>query len=161
MYKPPTDRNKEFTNHRGTTFTFTRSYNVHNYTHENQISRGITNAIMKTTGVLAFMAKAKCLQIADREPDMTIVAIEKDEDYTPDFKTCVSEKVNELLAARNSDIAAAKATALEKGQPEPTHLGFEFTLPEDKAEGAIDTAFDLIKLSELKDHDRNMYKAFK
>ena len=161
MYKLPADRSKEFTNHRGTTFTFDRSYNVHNYTYENQIAEGIGKVVMKNVGIAALIARFKCLKAADKETDMTMVAIEKDDEYEPEFKTCVTEKIAEELAARNENIASIKAQAAEKGLPEPTHVGFEFTLPEEKSERIIENALDMIKLAELKDHDRNMYTAFK
>ena len=157
MYKLPTDRTKEFTNHRGTTFTFDRSYNVRNYTVENQITQGVNKVILQNVGIAALIARFKCLQAADKETDMTMVAIEKDDDYAPDFKTCVSEKVTEELAARNEKIASVKAAAAEKGQPEPANLGFQFTLSEEKSEKIIESALDMIKLQELKDHDRLMY----
>ena len=94
--------------------------------------------LWKSTGLAVMIAKMKCLQAADKEHDMTMVAIEKDEDYQAEFKTCVVEKVVEEIAARNVNIAAAKAKYADKGLPEPSTIPMPFTLPEDKTESTVD-----------------------
>ena len=41
------------------------------------------------------LARSACLLAAQKEEDMTMYAIEKDEAYLPEFKECVKEKIVE------------------------------------------------------------------
>ncbi len=68
---------------------------------------------------------------------MTMVAIEKDDEYQDEFKTCVVEKVQAEIAARNTNIEEAKAKYTDKGLPVPSTIPMPFTLPEDSAESTI------------------------
>ena len=87
-------------------------------------------------------------------------AIEKDEDYFGDFKSCMKDTVFKGLADRNNKVAEALEKATRKKQEAP--LGaFEVSLNEDNAEGAIDAALDAIKLSELHETDMTLFKQFK
>ena len=155
----PTNRNEPYEHPNGQTYVFKRSYNARLYNHDFYLTRGINAMIFKDLFMAASLSKAKCLKEADREVDTPMFAIEKDEDYLGDFKTCVATNVNAALAERNAVIAQRKEELLKKGKP--ANGAIEFTLPEDRAESMIDGALDAIKLSELREHDHNLYKAFK
>ena len=98
---------------------------------------------MMNTDFVAKCAQAKsaCLLGADRDPEMTMCAVEKDEDYLPEHKTCVKEKVMEMLAQSNCKISHS----LEEGN-------------EDQA---IDRGLDGVKLGELREHDYYMWVTLK
>ena len=49
---------------------------------------------------ITMLSKMACLKKADKEVDTTMMAIEKDEDYLDEFKTCVKDTTNEALAER-------------------------------------------------------------
>ena len=155
----PTNRNEPYEHPNGQTYVFKRSYNARVYNHDYYLTRGVNALIFKDLVMATMLSKAKCLKEADRETDTPMFAIEKDEDYLGDFKACVATNVNTALAERNAIIADRKAELLKKGKP---ILGaVEFTLPEDRAESMIESALDAVKLSELREHDHNLYKAFK
>ena len=156
----PINRNEPYTNpNTGVTYVFPRSYNAQYYNHADYLNVGINRMIQKELLIASMFAKAKCLKDADRDQDTTMLAIEKDEDYHGEFKTCVASTINTALAERNAVIAQRKEKALAAG--ESFKGAVEFTLPEDKAESMVSHTLDLLKLTELREHDHNLYKAFK
>ena len=154
------DRNQPWVAPNGLTYSFTRNYSVNNYTHKNQLNQGIASLMFEQLVKVTALSKMACLNTAQREVDTPMLAIEKDDDYLGDFKTCVKESVFKGLADRNAKVAEALEKAAAKNQAAP--LGaFEVNLNEDNADGAIDSALDVIKLSELREHDDMLYRAFK
>merc|ERR1711907_775922 len=151
------NRNEPYTNPAtGVTYVFPRSYNTEAYTYENYLNHGINRLVQKDLYVFGLAAKMKCLKDAGKEMDTTMLAIEKDEDYLGEFKTCVTSTVNQALAERNAIVAQRKEALTAAGKKfKPT---LEYTLPEDKAEPMINQTLDMIKLNELKEHDHWMYK---
>ena len=77
-------------------------------------------------------------------------AIEKNEEYYPEFKTCVKDSMVNFMTKR----AAAKEQM--KGESL-----FHYDLKEDKVDEAIDRGLDQIKLNELRESDLNIYSIVK
>ena len=94
----------------------------------------------------AHIAKVNCLVAHGREADEAMFAIEKNEEYYPEFKTCVKDSLTNFMANR----AAAR---------EQNDKLFHYDLQEDKIDDAIDRGLDQIKLNELKESDVNIYAA--
>ena len=78
----------------------------------------------------AHIAKVNCLVAHGREADEAMFAIEKNEEYYPEFKTCVKDSLTNFMANR----AAAREQNMDRG-------------------------LDQIKLNELKESDVNIYAA--
>ena len=91
------------------------------------------------------MSKAACLNKAKREIDTPMIAIEKDDDYLPEFKECV--KSNVLAIGETRGELAAKGL----------NRGFHYELNPDNAEQAIERGLDITKLEELKETDLRVY----
>ena len=77
----------------------------------------------------ATMAKVKCLSAHGRELDEPMFAIEKNDEYYPEFKDCVKESVTSLMANRG----AAR---------EQNEKLFHYDLNEEKIDEAIDRGLD-------------------
>ena len=91
----PINRNEPYTNPAtGVTYVFPRSYNAQHYNFDTYLTAGINRLIQKELLTATFLSKAKCLKDAGKETDTTMLAIEKDEDYHSEFKTCVASTVN-------------------------------------------------------------------
>ena len=97
-------------------------------------------------------AKAFCLNKAGKEYDMTMMAIEREDDYLDEFKGCVKETMTDFLIKRNEEI-----DALPSGQG---HKFPRYVIDEEHGDKMIDTGLDLIKLAELKEHDHRLYKKY-
>ena len=127
----------------GQVFYNRRNYNPNQYTYKNYMMRGALGVMMNDFVKNVAMAKVVCLTQAERDPEMTMMAIQRDEDYEPEFRECVSGKMNELMEAR-----------AEKNE------GFNYNLAEDGQGTMIERALDMVKLNELKEHDFYLYNAF-
>ena len=73
-------------------------------------------------------------------------AIEKNEEYYPEFKTCVKDSLTSFMANR--------ASAREQNDKL-----FHYDINEDKVDEAVDRGLDQIKLNELRESDINIYAA--
>ena len=80
-----------------------------------------------------------CLDKQGKDTTMPMFAIEKDEDYFPEFKECVKESMTAFLEQRQAANPGA------------------YGLADGKADEAIERGLDWIKLAELEDHDYRIY----
>ena len=135
---------------RGATYEFVRSYNASGYNHNAYIAKGLHNMKFTELMKITMLSKIACLKKADKEADTTMMAIERDEDYVDEFKTCVKDTTAEVLAERQNRVAAH----LEKGGN-----ALQIDVPED--DKVYEGLLDGVKLLELKEHDDDLYDAFK
>ena len=77
-----------------------------------------------------------------------IFAIEKDDDYYPEFKTCVKDTVQGYFAKR---------AELAEKDPRVRH----YSLNEDKIDDTIERGLDSLKLYELADSDIDVHDRVK
>ena len=76
-------------------------------------------------------------------------AIEKNEEYYPEFKTCVKDTLVEFMNKR------AEATREQNAN------AFHYDLKEEKVDEAVDRGLDQVKLMELREADINIYSQVK
>ena len=110
--------------YRGKTMYNQRNYNPKNYTLNNMRAFSTGQAIWTDFIKNVGLAKTVCLKEAERDPETTMFAIEKDEDYHGQFKECIKTKMSTFLNERSS-----------KNQ-------LSYTLKEDVADTAVDKALD-------------------
>ena len=122
--------------HTGATVYNQRNYNTADYTYKNmktlaqgQVRAGMMLQLMK-------IAKIKCLKEAQRETDTPILAIQRDEEYLPEFTACVK---NEFLSASNREKAEENDELMDK---------------------TIDCLIDTVKLEEVKEIDWRVWKNY-
>ena len=86
--------------YRGKTMYNRRNYNPKHYTYNTM--RAFSSSQLLWTDFLknAALAKVMCLQDAERDPETTMFAIEKDEEYHGQFKECLKTKMSTFLADR-------------------------------------------------------------
>ena len=70
-----------------------RNYRVSDYTFKKMLSLSYQKEMIKDLYAVTFIAKQHCLAQAQRDTDTTMFAIEKDEEYLPEFKTCVGKTI--------------------------------------------------------------------
>ena len=75
-------------------------------------------------------------------------AIEKNDEYYPEFKNCVKDSIVEFMSSR-------------KAASEQNVNLFHYDLNEEKVDEAIDRGLDQIKLNELRESDLVIYNQVK
>ena len=108
---------------------------------------GIFKVALKDLYMVVKASKAQCLHNAGKDVDEQMFAIEKDEEYLPEFKTCVKDIVTKFQDARNTFAEA-----------NPKRNVFRYDLNEDQIDFAINTNLRLVMLEELKDSDMAIYE---
>ena len=66
-----------------------RNYNNRGYTFNTMKLHHQSNSVWGQLCRDVFMSKTACLNKAERDIETQMIAIEKDDDYLPDFKDCV------------------------------------------------------------------------
>ena len=84
-------------------------------------------------------AKEECLREADRDPEMTQTALERDEDYYSEFKQCVGTKSQNFINSRERSL---------------------YKIEDENVEKFVEQGLDMVKLGELRDHDWYQFVAF-
>ena len=131
--------------YRGKIYYNTRNYAPKQYTYRNMAAHGSAQMLWSDFLKNAVFAKAMCLSQAGRDPETTMFAVEKDEDYLPEFRECVKSNMTSFLEQRAAD---------PQGR-------LSYTLRDDVADTAVDKVLDQINLQELEDLDRDIYFAKK
>ena len=126
----------------------TRNYNPKDYTHNNVKAQNIAKVMWGDFMRHTQYAKVNCLLSQGHEADEQMFAIEKNEEYYPEFKTCVKDSLISFMAKR--------AETKEQNESQ-----FHYDLKEDKIDEAIDRGLDQIKLNELRECDLNIYEIVK
>ena len=85
------ERDAQYKDIMGETMYSRRNYNVNEYKLNTMIGLGRSEAIMKAMFMNAVISKALCLQNAGKDADTTMFAIDRDDEYKPEFKTCFKE----------------------------------------------------------------------
>ena len=122
-----------------------RNYNNRGYTYNTMKSHFSANQIWSQLTRDVIMSKAACLNKAQRDIETQMIAIEKDDDYLPDFKECVKSTVMAICETR--------AQLAEKG----LNKGLVYELNPDNADTAIERGLDITKLEELRETDLRVY----
>ena len=132
----------------GKTMYSTRNYNPSNYTQNKMKASSVAKLMWSDLIRQAYLAKTRCLFESGHEPDEQMFAIEKDEDYYPEFKTCVKDSIVEFMNGR-------------KAASEQNAAIFHYDLNDEKIDEAIDRGLDQIKLNELRESDLVIYASVK
>ena len=66
-----------------------RNYNVKDYTFKNYRAKAISNYTLADLIKQSAFAKIMCLREAGKDDEQTMLSVERDEDYYPEFKQCV------------------------------------------------------------------------
>ena len=122
----------------------TRNYDPREYQYNKVRATNIAKVMWGDFMRQTAFAKAKCLTSHGHEIDEPMFAIEKNEDYYPEFKECVKDSLTTFMANR----AAAR---------EQNDKLFHYDINEDKVDEAVDRGLDQIKLNELRESDVNIY----
>ena len=88
--------------HKGWTMYSQKNYNPTHYTHKNMSKLGHFKLALKDLYGVVKASKAQCLHNAGRDVEEPMFAIEKDEEYLPEFKTCVKDLTVKFQDARNA-----------------------------------------------------------
>ena len=129
----------------GRTYYSTRNYRPAEYTFNNMKALSYSKLLWADFVTSVSAAKMKCLESQGHEVDEPMFAIEKNEEYYPEFKECVKTSLLDFFAAR--------------GEKSANQLHYD--LHEDKVDEAIDRGLDAVKLEELRESDINIFSAFK
>ena len=97
---------------------------------------------MKDAYIQAKGAKLVCLEEAGRDSDTTMFAIEKDEDYLAEFKTCVGQKLQQAVNERDDRVHDRMIS---------------YRIADDEVDNLTNKVLHMIKVEELKDHDWYRY----
>ena len=124
----------------------TRNYDPREYQLQKVKAQNIAKVMWGDFMRQAHIAKVKCLVSQGHEADEPMFAIEKNEEYYPEFKTCVKDSLTSFMANR--------ASAREQNDKL-----FHYDINEDKVDEAVDRGLDQIKLNELRESDINIYAA--
>ena len=125
-----------------------RNYNPKDYTQNNVRSQNIAKVMWGDFMMQTMFAKKNCLITQGREVDEQMFAIEKNEEYYPEFKTCVKDCLVQFMQKRGEN-------------QEQNASQFHYDLNEDKIDEAIDRGLDQIKLNELRECDLTIYETVK
>ena len=79
--------------HKGWTMYSQKNYNPTHYTKKNMSKIGIYKLAFQDLFKVVKASKAQCLSNAGKDIDEPMFAIEKDEEYLPEFKTCIKDTV--------------------------------------------------------------------
>ena len=113
----------------GKTMYSSRNYNPKNYTINNAKATSVAKLMWSDFIRQCYMAKTKCLVEQGHEMDEQMFAIEKNEDYFPEFKTCVKDSMVEFM---NNRAAASEQNAKL----------FHYDLNEEKVDEAVNRGLD-------------------
>ena len=121
-----------------------RNYDPKHYTYKNMKSQALQHFIMAELMKVAEASKKHCLVSNDREIYEPIFALEKDEEFFPVFRQCLKTNMLDYFSQKNA--------ALKK---DVTNFN------EQNINSHLDRSIDMIKLSELKESDIEMYTDFR
>ena len=118
----------------------TRNYNPNHYKLDLMKQKASASLIFNDFAKNIGLAKVLCLSNTGRDIATPMFALERDEEYFPEFKECVKDSMQTYLQKRQ--------------EADPTCYG----LAEGMQEEAIARGLDYIKLAELKDNDYRIYE---
>ena len=79
---------------------------MNEYKHSTMVDYGMANLVQRDLVINTMFSKVKCLENAGKEANMTMYAIEKDDDYLPTFKTCVKDQLATILQKRSEKFSS-------------------------------------------------------
>ena len=116
---------------KGHTWYNQRNYNPMNYKYDSMVQKLAAKNKIYNLASTAWAAKRQCLKDAGREDDSTMLAIQRDEEYLPEFTECVKSKIESVI----------------EQEEDPSQ--------------ALDYSLDVIKLAEMKELDgERLHAAF-
>ena len=84
----------------GRTFYSKKNYNTDLYTFKNMKARDSHRLFTADLVQNILLSKIQCLRQAEKPSDTTLFALEKDEEYYPEFKECVKTTMTDFLNHR-------------------------------------------------------------